>query len=83
MQFSDLQKICGGIVVVSHRDKPVTDLVTDSRKVVLAEGAVFFAIKGERHDAHLFLNDLYAQGMRQFVVEHAVDITGLPEANVL
>ena len=83
MQFSDLQKICGGIVVVSHRDKPVTDLVTDSRKVVLAEGAVFFAIKGERHDAHLFLNDLYAQGMRQFVVEHAVDVTGLKEANVL
>jgi UDP-N-acetylmuramyl pentapeptide synthase len=54
MLFSDLQKICGGHCVASYRDKPVTDLVTDSRKVVLAEGAVFFAMKGERHDAHIF-----------------------------
>lgn len=83
MLFSDLPKICGGIVLASYRDKPVTDLVTDSRKVVLAEGAVFFAMKGERHDAHIFLNELYAQGLRQFVVESVVDLKKLPEANVL
>jgi len=81
--FSHLQKIFGGIVLASYRDKPVTDLVTDSRKVVLAEGAVFFAMKGERHDAHRFLKDLYAQGMRQFVVEEAADLKDLPEANIV
>lgn len=66
-----------------HRDKPVTDLVTDSRKVVLTEGSTFFAMKGERHNAHLFLKQLYEQGLRQFVVEQHVDINTLPEANIV
>lgn len=83
MLFSDLLKVCGGVVLASYRDKPVTDLVTDSRKVVLATGAIFFAMKGERHDAHKFLKELYQQGMRQFVVEQEVDRTELPEANIL
>ncbi|HCZ35283.1 MAG TPA: bifunctional UDP-N-acetylmuramoyl-tripeptide:D-alanyl-D-alanine ligase/alanine racemase, partial [Cytophagales bacterium] len=83
MLFSDLSKICGGVTLASYRDKPVTDLVTDSRKVVLADGAVFFAMKGERHDAHKFLKELYQQGMRQFIVEQELDLTSLPEANVL
>jgi len=83
MLFSDLSKICGGVTLASYRDKPVTDLVTDSRKVVLADGAVFFAMKGERHDAHKFSKELYQQGMRQFIVEQELDLTSLPEANVL
>ncbi|MCW5912441.1 MAG: bifunctional UDP-N-acetylmuramoyl-tripeptide:D-alanyl-D-alanine ligase/alanine racemase [Cyclobacteriaceae bacterium] len=83
MLFSDLKKICEGKPQAIFHDKPVTDLVTDSRKIVLTEGAVFFAMHGERHDAHVFLNDLYAQGIRQFVVERAVDLALMPEANVL
>jgi len=83
IQFSDLQKICGGQVQAFFEDKLVTDIVTDSRKVVLTEGAVFFAMNGERHDGHRFLADLYAQGLRQFVIEDQVDIEKLPEANVL
>lgn len=83
IRFSDLQKLCGGYVLAAYRDKPVTDLVTDSRKAVLTEGAVFFAMKGERHDGHRFLANLYAQGLRQFVIEDQVDIEKLPAANVL
>lgn len=81
--FTHLPKLCAGHLLACHRDKPVTDLVTDSRKVVLAEGAVFFAMKGERHDGHLFLSQLYDQGLRQFVVEQPVDIKTLPEANIV
>lgn len=83
IKFSDIQKICGGQILALHRDKPVTDLVTDSRKVVLTEGSTFFAMKGERHNAHFFLKQLYEQGLRQFVVEEHVDINTLPEANIV
>lgn len=83
IKFSDVQKICGGQILALHRDKPVTDLVTDSRKVVLTEGSIFFAMKGERHNAHLFLKQLYEQGLHQFVVEQPIDVNILPEANIV
>lgn len=51
--------------------------LTDSRQVTqLADDAriadaVFFAIKGEHHDGHAFIGELYQKGIRQFVVERA------------
>ncbi len=44
-------------------------LLTDSRLVTQAEQSIFFAIKGEHHDGHLFIQDLYEKGVREFVVE--------------
>ncbi len=44
-------------------------LLTDSRLVTQAEQSIFFAIKGEHHDGHLFVLDLYEKGVREFVVE--------------
>ncbi|WP_460949311.1 bifunctional UDP-N-acetylmuramoyl-tripeptide:D-alanyl-D-alanine ligase/alanine racemase [Spirosoma daeguense] len=48
---------------------------TDSRQVTgstanLADG-IFFAIKGDHHDGHAFIADLYSKGIRQFVIERA------------
>ncbi|MFN3490209.1 MAG: bifunctional UDP-N-acetylmuramoyl-tripeptide:D-alanyl-D-alanine ligase/alanine racemase [Emticicia sp.] len=44
-------------------------LLTDSRFVSQPEHSIFFAIKGERHDGHVFIKDLYEKGVREFVVE--------------
>lgn len=46
-----------------------TVLLTDSRFVSQPEHSIFFAIKGERHDGHAFIKDLYEKGVREFVVE--------------
>ncbi len=46
-----------------------TVLLTDSRFVSQPEQSIFFAIKGERHDGHVFIKDLYEKGVREFVVE--------------
>ena len=46
-------------------------LLTDSRQLSFPEKSIFFAIKGERHDGHQFLKELYAKGVREFVVEEA------------
>jgi Alr-MurF fusion protein len=47
--------------------------------------SVFFAIRGERHDGHRYVPDLYAQGVRQFVVETPPDeaATRFPEAEFI
>lgn len=84
IRFSQLEKITGGKILQRQTDSPVTVLTVDSRKAYLHEGAIFFAIKGERHDGHQYLHELYEQGIRQFVIEHRVEqIDLLHEANIL
>ncbi len=46
----------------------ISDLLTDSRKVNHPSGSLFFAIKGERHDGHKFVEDLFRQGVRNFII---------------
>src|SRR5699024_2024259 len=58
-------------------------LLTDSRKLLINPEAVFFAIAGARHDGHQFIEELYHKGIKQFVVERAVPLSGIPGANVL
>ncbi|MDL5048525.1 Mur ligase family protein [Oscillatoria amoena NRMC-F 0135] len=83
IQFSDLPSVTGGTLISLHRDQPVITLITDSRKAVVAEGSVFFAISGERHDGHAFVRPLYEAGITQFVVESDFDLRNYPSANVL
>ncbi len=47
-------------------------LLTDSRFLSNPEASIFFAIKGERHDGHKFVIDLYEKGIKEFVLEKDV-----------
>lgn len=49
----------------------VTRIITDTRKV--AAGDVFLAIKGDRFDAHEFVNTAKENGAVALIVEHEVD----------
>ena len=51
-------------------------LLIDSRRVGLSVGAVFFALRGPSHNGHRYLPELYAQGVRQFVVEADTALPG-------
>lgn len=44
-------------------------LLTDSRSLSFPESTLFFAIHTQRNDGHKYIADLYAQGVRNFVVE--------------
>ena len=82
MLFSQLEDFTGGKTLQLFRDQPVATLLTDSRKAIPVEGAVFFAISGRHHDGHKFVSKLYEQGIRQFIVEKPVAELGT-NANVL
>ena len=45
-------------------------LLLDSRQIFNPSESVFFALKGSRHDGHLFIDELYDKGVRNFVVMH-------------
>jgi len=46
----------------------VEQLLTDSRKLVFAAQTLFFSLPGPRRDGHDFIETLYDQGVRCFVV---------------
>lgn len=69
LNFGNLPQITGGKLIQCEEDRPVTDLLTDSRRIIVTPGAVFFASKGKRHDGHVFIKELYLKGIRQFVLE--------------
>lgn len=81
--FSHLKNITKGSVLQQATERPITNLLTDSRKVILQEGSVFFAIKGEHHNGHQFIGELYKIGIRQFVVEQEVPLRQYTDANFL
>ncbi|GGK75119.1 bifunctional UDP-N-acetylmuramoyl-tripeptide:D-alanyl-D-alanine ligase/alanine racemase [Rufibacter glacialis] len=84
--FKEIAQVMGGMLVQCNGEYPVQHLLTDSRKIANAVSSVFFAIRGEFHDGHQYLPELYAAGVRQFVVEDAagiLDLSAYPAANVL
>lgn len=81
--FSQVKQITGGDFQAFSRDSEVTALVTDSRKAA-PEGALFFAIRGKHHDGHDYIEKLYDEGVRQFIVERDLSDYGrLVDANIL
>ena len=51
---------------------PIEHLLIDSRQLIAAAHTLFFALPGQRTDGHLFVEDLYRQGVRAFVVNRPV-----------
>jgi Alr-MurF fusion protein len=82
IRFSQLEDITQGQTLGFYKDLPVSALVIDSRKAVNINDALFFAIKGDRHDGHQYIMDLYEQGIRQFILEENPKFP-LPQSNIL
>lgn len=83
MNFSALSEIVHGKVVAFDKDRPITFLLTDSRKPILHDGAIFFAIKGDRNDGHAHIQTLYEAGVNQFLVEENYPWENFPKANAI
>jgi Alr-MurF fusion protein len=83
VSFTQLSAITKGRVILFCHDYPIENISIDSRKISIRESSIFFAIKGDRHDGHNYLSELYKQGIRQFVIEGNIDPTKFADANIL
>jgi alanine racemase len=67
-----IQKIAeiveGKAVINAPENTSVEELLIDSRKIARAASAVFFAIKGDRHNGHNFVESCLLAGVLNFVV---------------
>ena len=58
----------------------VEHVLIDSRNSAFPETSLFFALKGKRHNGHHFIKDLYAKGVRNFVISDEIDVKKFPDA---
>lgn len=63
----------------NYNDSNVTNVTIDSREVT--QGSLFFAIKGERFDAHDFVSDVIAKGAEAVVCCRKIE--GVPDNRVI
>ena len=77
--LGEIAAVTGG-TVVGDDSSIVTDVTIDSRTV--PTGAVFVALRGERHDAHAFVSDAIVEGATAVVVERGRGIEVAPRIEV-
>jgi alanine racemase len=81
--IENIASIVKGKWIAQHENAVIAHLLIDSRRLIFPATSLFFALQGPRRDGHHFLNELYAKGVRNFVVGDSVDATQLPEANII
>jgi len=69
--FQDLVRITRGIKLLDSKQGNIQYYLTDSRRAIISQDAVFIALKGVRHNGHYYIGELYSKGIRQFIVEEA------------
>lgn len=82
--IKEIQQIVKGIFLnATPEDQPVERLLFDSRHLVFANRTVFFAFTGDRQDGHHFIEELYQQGVRNYVVTNRNVAKQFPQANFI
>ena len=54
--------------MIGDENREIDEFCVDSRSVNHPESTLFFALKGVNHDGHRYISELYARGVRCFVV---------------
>jgi alanine racemase len=60
-------------------NRNIKKIIIDSRQIISPEDTLFVAIRGERHDGHKYISELYKKGIRIFIVDHPID--GISDSN--
>ncbi|MBE6204552.1 MAG: alanine racemase [Rikenellaceae bacterium] len=71
-RLSEIARMCGG--ELRGVDCEVGEIVTDSRRQAFGQRAMFVAMRGENHDSHSYIVDMYRAGVRAFMTEHEVTL---------
>jgi len=63
-----LEILKGNIYRYGMPERDIEEVIIDSRKPIMTENAVFFALKTSKNDGHKYIKELFKKGVRVFVV---------------
>ncbi len=75
-----ISSLMGTALLGYPAERVVEHLLIDSRKIVFPPATLFFAIKTEQGDGHQYIDELYREGVRNFVVSAVPDLAAFPDA---
>jgi len=68
--ISEINRIIKGeLILESDTNTIISELAIDSRRLIVPEVSIFFALTSKRNDGHKYIEELYEKGVRNFVVE--------------
>ncbi|WP_445718364.1 bifunctional UDP-N-acetylmuramoyl-tripeptide:D-alanyl-D-alanine ligase/alanine racemase [Flavobacterium sp.] len=70
LTITHIISFCKGVFHGNSTEFTASHISIDSRSLQNGNNTLFFAIKGQNHDAHLYLEELISKGVRYFVVEY-------------
>ncbi|MFQ5334938.1 MAG: UDP-N-acetylmuramoyl-tripeptide--D-alanyl-D-alanine ligase, partial [Flavobacteriales bacterium] len=66
--LGEIASVISGELLCGDGKAHINELLIDSRKASAGSDALFFAIRGERHDGHNYLRELSGKGIRSFII---------------
>ncbi|WP_207495623.1 bifunctional UDP-N-acetylmuramoyl-tripeptide:D-alanyl-D-alanine ligase/alanine racemase [Aridibaculum aurantiacum] len=79
--ISTIAEVLNARSVLAEPGTAIEHLLTDSRRLVMAAATLFFGIETSRRNGSDFVSELYAAGVRNFVVKNEFDPSPFPLAN--
>jgi alanine racemase len=81
--IENIASIVKGKWLSQHENAHIAHLLIDSRRLIFPASSLFFALQGPRRDGHTYIGQLYAKGLRNFIISESTDLHRMPEANVI
>ena len=81
--FKEIAGITGGVIIQYASEVQLQHLVIDSRKVSDPFSTIFFAVKSRYRHGMQFIPELYARGVRNFLIDDEISVQSFPEANFI
>jgi alanine racemase len=83
--ISEITRIIKGeLILESDTNTMISELAIDSRRLIVPEVSLFFALISKRNDGHKYIEELYEKGVRNFVVENEpANLLLLYNANII
>lgn len=69
--------------VQSNDNSKISAVAFDSRKIVIGESILFFALEGVFRNGHDFIHDAYSKGVRHFVISDSSNISNFDDAHFI
>lgn len=83
MRIHEIASVVHATFLSKAADLDVSTLNFDSRRSSGNEKELFVAFSGSKNDGHQYIQGLYQQGVRNFLVSHKMAVDQLPDSNVL
>ncbi len=82
--IAQIADITGGQFLAPPHEAAIEHILLDSRQVIFPGSSLFIALQGRRFNGHEFIADLYADGVRNFLVsKKTTTLQDFPNANFI